>query len=202
MFAEHGIRVIGVDITEEMLVLGQQKAVEKGLDDLVDFVVGDAEAPPVREASFHACTMLGALHHMSDPGKVFAAAAQKLAPPGYFFSAHPHDSPLRFLFDWLMKIWRIYDEQARDDPLFSEEDLLGWMDAAGLEGQTRLTIYLPPHCFGFCSVPAALKLLRVTNVLFGALPCIRRWAGYVIAEGNLKGGAEVLDASRQEGEDA
>lgn len=197
-----GLRVVGVDIAEEMLAVGQQKAGEKGLASRVDFVAGDAESPPVRDAAFDACVLLGTLHHLPSPAEGVAAAARKLKTPGHFYSQDPHNSPLRFLFDWLMKLRKIYDEEARDEPLLTGPQLGGWMAAAGLSGQTRLSIYLPPHAFGFCSPAGAGRLLRATDAAFGALPGVRRWAGYVIAEAvKTDGGSAPATAESPAGMD-
>lgn len=181
--AKRGIHVLGIDIAEEMMIVGQRRAFSQQLDGLIDFIVADAENPPIPDASFNACVLLGALHHLPDPAKAIAAAARKLVPGGGFYSQDPHDSPVRFLFDWLMKIKKLYDEEARGEPLFSERQLLDLMDAAGFEGRTQLSIYLPPHLFGLMSSKGAQRLLEVTDALFGHVPGMRRCAGYVIAQG-------------------
>ena len=185
--ARKGIRVVGVDIAEEMLALGQKKAAAEHLDGLIDFIAADAEAPPVAPGSFRASLFLGALHHLPDPAKAIVGAARSVAPGGWVYSQDPHDSALRFLFDWLMKVKKLYDEEARDEPLLSERQLRDWMTAAGLDARTRLSIYLPPHLFAVLSVPAAARLLKVSDAFFGAIPGVRRWAGYVIAEGTKRG---------------
>lgn len=181
--AQRGIRVLGIDIAEEMLAVGQARAEAAGLEAMIDFVVADAENIPIADGSFNACILLGALHHLPDPGKAIACAARKLVSRGHFYSQDPHDSPVRFLFDWLMKIKKLYDEEARGEPLFSERQLLDLMDAAGFEGRTQLSIYLPPHLFGLMSSKGAKRLLEVTDALLGHLPGVRRCAGYVIAQG-------------------
>jgi demethylmenaquinone methyltransferase / 2-methoxy-6-polyprenyl-1,4-benzoquinol methylase len=61
------MRVIGLDISEEMLLMARDKLAQRGLSELVDLIVADAETIPLRGQVFNACTMVGALHHLSAP---------------------------------------------------------------------------------------------------------------------------------------
>lgn len=181
--ARQGVRTVGIDISEEMLVAGQRRSEKHGCQDHIDLIAGDAEHPPVRDGTFRAAVFLGALHHLPDPANAIRQAAAKLQAGGAFYSQDPHRSPLRFLFDGLMRIWKLYDEEARQDPLLWEEQLAGWLRDAGLTPAIRLSIYLPPHVFKLLSVRASRGLIRATDRCFGALPFTRRWAGYIIAQG-------------------
>lgn len=50
--ARRGCHVIGIDYVPQLLDRGRVRAAAEGLDPLIDFVVGDAEALPVENASF------------------------------------------------------------------------------------------------------------------------------------------------------
>ena len=52
-----GTRVTVCDINPEMLAVGRERAIERGLDDAVGFVDGNAEALPFPDRSFDACTI-------------------------------------------------------------------------------------------------------------------------------------------------
>ncbi|HMP73504.1 MAG TPA: methyltransferase domain-containing protein [Kiritimatiellia bacterium] len=181
--AARKVHCLCLDIAEEMLAVGFQRALRQGVAGHIDFIAADAEAPPVPDHSVHACLFLGALHHLPHPERAIAAAAAKLVPGGRLHSQDPHASPVRFLFDALMKVWKLYDEEAREDPLLKQEQLLQWMEQAGLIGQTQLSIYFPPHLFNAFKPPMAGNVLRASDRLFRSLPGLRRWAGYIIANG-------------------
>jgi len=181
--ARQGIRVIGIDISEEMLLLARRKASEAGVLPRIDFIAGDAEHPPVRDLTFQAGVIYGVLHHLPAPQVAVASIAQKIVPGGLFYTLDPHKSPLRVLFDLLMRLWKLYDEEASDDPLLTTEKLSRWFSAAGFTCTIRLSTYLPPHLFHFLSFPLGTALLRTSDALFNALPGIRNVAGVIIAEG-------------------
>jgi demethylmenaquinone methyltransferase/2-methoxy-6-polyprenyl-1,4-benzoquinol methylase len=52
-----GTRVTVCDINEEMLAVGRERARERGLDDRVSFVTGNAESLPFPDCDFDACTI-------------------------------------------------------------------------------------------------------------------------------------------------
>jgi demethylmenaquinone methyltransferase/2-methoxy-6-polyprenyl-1,4-benzoquinol methylase len=52
-----GTRATVADINEEMLAVGRTRAAERGLDDVVTFVDGNAEALPFADRSFDAATI-------------------------------------------------------------------------------------------------------------------------------------------------
>ncbi len=50
-------RIVGLDISEEMLNVGRQKISKKGLDSLIEMVKADSEAMPFKEGTFDAITV-------------------------------------------------------------------------------------------------------------------------------------------------
>lgn len=179
--ATEGLQVVGIDLAEEMLRVGMRKAIESGV--AVQFVVADAEHPPVRDERFDGCLFHGVLHHLPNPRTAIASAAKKLRPGGHLHTLDPHKSPLRFVFDWLMRIWKLYDEEASDDPLLRTEDLLGWTRQAGIDARVILTTYLPPHVFLIDAPRLNAAVLRVSDAVFRAIPGLRKCAGAIAARG-------------------
>ncbi|MEW6400649.1 MAG: class I SAM-dependent methyltransferase [Chloroflexota bacterium] len=180
--AERSIRVVGIDIDEEMLQEAVKKVDNSSIGSWMDLIVGDGENPPVKPASFTACIFYGVLHHLSDKQKAIANAADKLLPGAYVYSLDPHKSSARFAFDLLMRLWQLYVEEADEDPLISENQLREWMQNARIEGKVKLSTYLPPHIFvtGFT---ANVSLLKITDRIFSHIPGIRNIGGVIIFEG-------------------
>ena len=181
--AQHGVRTVGVDISEEMLRRAQAKVDAGGHEELVDLIVGDGENPPVRDERFDACVLHGILHHVPHPAAAVASSARKLRGGGHLYSFDPHKSPARPLFDAMMKVWKLYDEEAREEPLFSEKQLRGWLESAGLAADIRLTTYLPPHALYFFGERTNRRLLSYSDALFSRIPGVRKLGGVIVAEG-------------------
>lgn len=181
--AGRGIRYVGIDISEEMLRLAQDKVRRAGLTGSVDLVVGDGELQPVRPESFDGFYMLGCLHHMPDPARALRNAAARIKPGAHFFTQDPHASPLRPVFDWLMRVWHLYDEKASDDPLVTAPKLRAWARGAGLTSRVRWSVFLPPHAFYPFTNRGAYRFLRGTDLAFGSIPGLRSLSGFMMCSG-------------------
>ncbi len=183
----HGCEVIGLDLSEEMLRVARRKlATTHGLGK-ADFVVASAEALPVRSAAVDASVIYGSLHHFADAEAAVREAARVIEPGGQFYMLEPHDSPVRPVFEWLMKRWTLWEEEAADEPLFNAQQWQSWLGSCGVRPSIRYSTYLPPHLFYALGGKAGEVVLSGTDRLFGSLPGVRRLAGVIIAEG-VKGG--------------
>jgi len=181
--AQHGAHVVGMDITEDVLLVAQAKAERLGLTGIVDLIVGDAARIPFRDASLDACAATGTLHHVSRPDEVIADISRVLKPGARFYSSDPHASPVRPIFELAMRVWKLHDEEASDNPLIRGEDLLGWLSRAGMTGTIRYSTFVLPHFF-YVGTPAMnLALLKITDGTFGSIPWVRRFGGIVVATG-------------------
>lgn len=181
--AEMGASVVGVDISEEMLLVARQIAISKGMERNIDLIVADACQLPCKECSFDAGVSVGTLHHVPNPEKVLSGIGRSVKAGSAVFTYDPHDSPVRFIFDAMMRWWKLYDEEASDDPLFSREDIYKWMDNAAISGVARVSTYLPPHLFYLLPANINRNLLRLTDALFGGVPLLKNCGGMVIFEG-------------------
>jgi len=180
--ARSGARVLAVDLSEDMLRMARQRLSTHGHSGRVDFVVGSAENLPVGGALFDAAILIGSLHHFSDPYAAMLRVSRALRRHGRLYVLEPHASPLRFLFDWAMKGWKLWHEQANDDPLFEKSQLSRWLQAGGFKYSIRYSTFLPPHLWYLVNRPAGDLLLSVTDRVFGAVPGIRTFGGVIIAE--------------------
>ena len=79
--APHARRVVGVDLTPEMLVEARRQAEAKGLTN-VSFAEADAEHLPFPDASFDVVTCRIAAHHFPDVAAFCREAARVLRPGG------------------------------------------------------------------------------------------------------------------------
>jgi ubiquinone/menaquinone biosynthesis C-methylase UbiE/uncharacterized protein YbaR (Trm112 family) len=184
--AQHDVRTIGIDISENMLLLAKEKINSLSLNEYCDFIIGDAENPPVADETFDACILYGTLHHLADQQGAIANAARKIVKDGLFYSLDPHKSPVRFLFDLLMRIWKLYDEEASDTALLCKKTLIKWLNEANIKNNIKLSTYIPPHVYELLSSQVSTHLLRISDSIFNKLPLAKDLAGVIIAEGIKK----------------
>jgi len=80
MLAEMGCRVVGLDLSEEMLERAEKKARDRGVE--VKFKPGDAENLPFGTGSFDAIVNRAVLWTLPDPKKALAEWRRVLKPGG------------------------------------------------------------------------------------------------------------------------
>jgi SAM-dependent methyltransferase/uncharacterized protein YbaR (Trm112 family) len=180
--AKAGIRAVSMDIDEDMVLLAAKKLDENSMSSMVDLIVGDGENPPVKDKSFNASVHYGVLHHLTEKDAAVFNASCKVIPGGLMYTLDPHKSFVRFIFDFFMKIWQLWVEEASDDPLITEGQISSWMAKGGVYGKTRLSTYIPPHIF-IGGVKNNVRLLKLTDLMFSRIPGIRKAGGVIIFEG-------------------
>jgi ubiquinone/menaquinone biosynthesis C-methylase UbiE len=79
-----GLRVVGVDLSPEMLVQGAEHARERGVEEHASFRLGDVEQLSFPDASLDLVLSTLSLHHWSDPVTVLDEIARILRPGGAF----------------------------------------------------------------------------------------------------------------------
>jgi SAM-dependent methyltransferase len=174
---------LGIDLSEEMLLTARAKLAVEGGADRAEFVVGSAEDPPVRLDAFDACVIYGALHHFEDPLCVLREGAARVRRGGRMYVLEPHASPVRPIFDWLMRFRPLWQEEAHDDGLFTEHQLRAWLSQANVETTIALSTYLPPHLWYVLGKRSGEVVLRLSDAILNRLPGIRRLGGVIIADG-------------------
>ena len=80
--ADSGVRIVGVDLTEEMLRLGRRRVAVAGMADRVGLVAGRAERLPFPDAYFDALTFTYLLRYVSDPQATLTELARVVKPGG------------------------------------------------------------------------------------------------------------------------
>jgi SAM-dependent methyltransferase len=181
--ARQGANVLAVDLSEDMLRLARAKLLASGATGQASFVRGIAEQLPLASESCGGAVICGSLHHFTDPPRALQEAGRVLEPQARFFLLEPHASPVRFLFDWSMRLWTLWEEEARDEPLFDAVQFRHWLAAAGIDHRIGYSTYLPPHLFYWIRGAAGAFLLRASDRVLSGIPGLRRLAGVITAEG-------------------
>jgi len=75
-------KVVGVDIAQNMLTLGKQKAIDKNKNGSILFVAGDGEHLPLKSESFDAVTIAFGVRNMGDINKNLNEMNRILKPGG------------------------------------------------------------------------------------------------------------------------
>jgi demethylmenaquinone methyltransferase / 2-methoxy-6-polyprenyl-1,4-benzoquinol methylase len=99
-----GARVIGLDLTEQMLRRGAANVAAAGLGGQIPLVAGKAEQLPLASASVDALTFSYLLRYVSDPQATLAELARVVRPGGTIASLEFLLPPTAFWRFW----WRAY----------------------------------------------------------------------------------------------
>jgi len=79
-----GLQMVGLDLAGHMVERARRNAARAGLDGRIRWVQGDAHQLPFGDGSFQLVMSSFALHHWSDPARVFNEIARVLAPGGRY----------------------------------------------------------------------------------------------------------------------
>lgn len=122
VLAPHIQRGIGIDLSREMLAVARANLERAGLRHCM-VRQGDITQLPLPAASADAVTIHQVLHYAADPAAVVAEAARVLQPGGLLavvdFAPHQLEA--------------LRDEHAHRRLGFTDDEVTGWLGAAGLE---------------------------------------------------------------------
>ncbi len=77
-----GARVVGVDLTEQMLREGRRRVAARGREDRIALALARGEQLPFADASFDALTFTYLLRYVADPAAALAELARVVRPGG------------------------------------------------------------------------------------------------------------------------
>ncbi len=77
-------RVVVLDLTPEMLALGRDRALDRGIIEGIDWLAGDAQSLPLPDRSVSAYTIAFGLRNVTQPERALAEARRVLKPGGRF----------------------------------------------------------------------------------------------------------------------
>jgi len=83
--AGHKSQITVCDINEKMLNVGQDRAIDKGILNGMDWIVGDAQDLPFEDNSFDVCTIVFGLRNVPKIDDALAQIYRVLKPGGQFF---------------------------------------------------------------------------------------------------------------------
>ncbi len=86
LLARRGHRVVGLDLTEPMLVRARRRLLHLGLTSRVQLVRAAADALPFADAAFDAVTFTFLLRYVADPAATVRELARVLRPGGWMAS--------------------------------------------------------------------------------------------------------------------
>ena len=182
-FAREGVNVIGFDISEGMVTWAREKSIELGLEDCTDYLVGDAENPPFQDEAFDHVIVFGVLHHVPEPIKVLKNIRRLLKSTGYYFGHENNKTVFRPLFDLSMKIFKLWNEEAGNHPLISQQELRDWSLKAGLNVESTTSVFIPPQIFNLIGEKNAKHLLVLSDSICNSIPVLKGNGGVLKIEG-------------------
>ena len=177
-----GITVLGFDISTASVLRAARRARSEGLSN-VSFFVADADAIPVADEAVDCVLCYGSLHHVPDPARTLAEAARVLAPGGRYLGLENNSTPLRPIFDLLMRLRPLWREEAGAEAHIGRARLRSWTQGSRLELSGTPTVFVPPHLCNRLGVARARRLLARTDSTFRWMPGIRNWGGLIAIEG-------------------
>jgi ubiquinone/menaquinone biosynthesis C-methylase UbiE len=80
-----GLQMTGIDLSEKMLADARQSIQRVGLEDRVDFRLGNVEEIPFPDQSLDLVISTASLHHWTDPVKVLNEIDRILKPGGAYY---------------------------------------------------------------------------------------------------------------------
>jgi SAM-dependent methyltransferase len=178
--AQFGCKVIGVDLSEEMLLVARKKLLDAGQQ--ANLIVASADRLPLTDGYADAAVIFGSLHHFPDPELSVAEAARLVKSGGRFFMVEPHDSLLRPVFELAMGMLPLWKEEAADEPLFSAKQWNNWFGRNGFKAKISYSTILPPHLFYLTGHAFGVWLLKASDGLVNLIPGIKRLCGVIVAD--------------------
>lgn len=82
---DRAARVVGTDLSNEMLAVGRRNVEAAGLSDRIELQVVDAKMMSLPDASFESVMSNSIVHHIPDPAFVLREIARLVAPGGAIF---------------------------------------------------------------------------------------------------------------------
>ena len=177
-----GITALGFDISRASVVRAARRARSQGLAN-VSFFVGDADSIAVADGAVDYVLCYGSLHHVPDPARTLAEAARVLKQGGLYLGLENHTTPLRPIFDLLMRLRPLWREEAGAQAQIGRAELRRWTDGSRLDLTGTPTVFVPPHLCNRLGVTRARQLLARTDSVLRRLPGVRSWGGLIAIEG-------------------
>ena len=87
------------------------------------------------------------------------------------------------LFDFMMKISRLWIEEAGNHPLIAKSELTHWAKDVNLDVKIKSSVFFPPHLYNLLGDSNAKKLIAFSDNLLNRLPFVKDLGGILIIQG-------------------
>jgi 2-polyprenyl-3-methyl-5-hydroxy-6-metoxy-1,4-benzoquinol methylase/uncharacterized protein YbaR (Trm112 family) len=181
-WARRGVCVTGFDISKKLIREAVHIAQAEGLDRHATYFVGDGRHPPIRDECFDHALTYGVLHHLPEPGAVCHEIQRLLKKGGTHFGSENNQSFFRGIFDTLMKLNPLWNEEAGEQPLISKAMLSNWTNGLAVRIESRTIVYVPPHLCNWLGRRASYHLLRITDGVAAKLGPLGEQGGLLVFE--------------------
>ncbi|MFD1511871.1 class I SAM-dependent methyltransferase [Halomarina rubra] len=136
MLAERGADIVGLDISEEMLQQGREKAKTAGVSDHLQFMRGDAARLPFPDDHFDAVFAMR-FFHLADTPASFLSEMCRVSKDQVFFDTFNSYST-RSIYNWALPM---------GSRLYAESEVLRLLHGAGLRLRREEHDFLLPYGF-------------------------------------------------------
>jgi ubiquinone/menaquinone biosynthesis C-methylase UbiE len=144
------LNLIGLDISSEILEFAKKRAVDKKMEQKMEFKVGNAEEMPFEDNSIDILISSLSLHHWINPVNVFKEIYKVLKPDGTFLIFDFRRDSRKFFYGFITFVTKIIVPKA----LKKVKEPLG----------SLLSSYTPEEVLQFCS-QASLQDIKITPFL-------------------------------------
>ncbi|QHS16898.1 methyltransferase domain-containing protein [haloarchaeon 3A1-DGR] len=156
MLADQGADIVGLDISREMLEQGRRKVRNRGIDDRVEFMRGDASRLPFPDDHFDAVLAMRFFHLMDDPVPFLSELARVSSDQIVFDTFNRRSA--RVLYTWLLPM---------GSRLYSEDQVVSMLSAADLTLAGEEHDFVLPYGF-YRNLPSAVaKGFRAVDEAIG-----------------------------------
>jgi ubiquinone/menaquinone biosynthesis C-methylase UbiE len=113
MLAEQGADIVAIDISDAMLHQGREKALQNGVSDHLEFILGDAARLPFPDDHFDTVFAMR-FFHLADTPASFLSEMSRVSREQVFFDTFNRYST-RTVYNWLLPMGsRLYSESEVD----------------------------------------------------------------------------------------
>lgn len=194
--ARFDVEVIGIDVSGESIRIASERAEQRKFENAT-FMVADANSLPFGDRAVDYVFCYGSLHHVPDPERTLREIARVLEPGGSYLGVENNTTPLRPIFDALMRLRPIWLEEAGAQAQIGSKDLHRWTDETDLILETGATVYVPPQLCNLLGYRVSRRLLRITDWIFGRIPWVRDWGGLISIRGRTSPSGTDLAPQRE-----
>jgi ubiquinone/menaquinone biosynthesis C-methylase UbiE/uncharacterized protein YbaR (Trm112 family) len=175
-------KVIGIDISKELIKRAIERSNEKGLTNDQLFFLSDANELPFKDNTFDFAITSGVLSQLPNPEKTCKEIQRVLKPGGIHFGLENNKSVFRVVFDLLTKFFKNWENVTGTIPECDEKMLSNWAGKNATEISSYTTVFLPPSIYNIFGDKGAESMFKISDALFKIIPGFARNGGLIVFE--------------------